>query len=253
MGTRASRFQQDAGTVFDKDGLRRDSYRRVRGKRPTSLVVDFSGSFDPASEPSQTRAEEGGDSDRGRSAAGSEGSPSPAERIGTEALPEQGSSGHSAGDSATPSAPGAERLSGDEAARVTLRTFSERLPTGRLSGRNLATRSGRVRGSHARPLSEAWVGVYRVNTRHGTIKCPFCTKPFPGGRFEEHLLSCLTAPSLPYNTDTLYKDSGECSICLEDLVQGQTIARLACLCIYHKSCIDSWCKVKPCCPEHPFD
>uniref|UniRef100_A0A3B5MWX7 E3 ubiquitin-protein ligase ZNRF1 n=2 Tax=Ovalentaria TaxID=1489908 RepID=A0A3B5MWX7_9TELE len=70
---------------------------------------------------------------------------------------------------------------------------------------------------------------------------------------EDHLLSCLTSPPLPYNTDVLSKDSGECSICLEDLVQGETIARLACLCVYHKSCIDSWSKVKPCCPEHPFD
>lgn len=34
--------------------------------------------------------------------------------------------------------------------------------------------------------------------------------------------------------DVLSKDSGECSICLEDLVQGETIARLACLCVYHK-------------------
>lgn len=93
------------------------------------------------------------------------------------------------------------------------------------------------------------------------IRCPFCSKPFPGGRIEDHLLSCLTSPPLPYNSkyhvtemnvflkkagnayghfvhvftaDVLSKDSGECSICLEDLVQGETIARLACLCVYHK-------------------
>lgn len=39
---------------------------------------------------------------------------------------------------------------------------------------------------------------------------------------------CLSA------ADVLSKDSGECSICLEDLLQGETIARLACLCVYHK-------------------
>uniref|UniRef100_W5LXN3 RING-type E3 ubiquitin transferase n=1 Tax=Lepisosteus oculatus TaxID=7918 RepID=W5LXN3_LEPOC len=78
-------------------------------------------------------------------------------------------------------------------------------------------------------------------------------------------LSFLSAPALmasialplsaPPNSvaDILTRDSGECSICLEDLLQGQTISRLACLCVYHKSCIDSWCKVKSCCPEHPFD
>lgn len=42
------------------------------------------------------------------------------------------------------------------------------------------------------------------------------------------LLLCVCA------ADVLSKDSGECSICLEDLVQGETIARLACLCVYHK-------------------
>lgn len=30
------------------------------------------------------------------------------------------------------------------------------------------------------------------------------------------------------------KDTGECAICLEELLQGDTIARLPCLCIYHK-------------------
>lgn len=40
----------------------------------------------------------------------------------------------------------------------------------------------------------------------------------------------LCAPA----ADVLSKDSGECSICLEELLQGDTIARLACLCVYHK-------------------
>ncbi|MED6271128.1 hypothetical protein CHARACLAT_017160 [Characodon lateralis] len=39
--------------------------------------------------------------------------------------------------------------------------------------------------------------------------------------------------------DVLARDAGECVICLEELQQGDTIARLPCLCIYHKSCIDS--------------
>lgn len=45
-----------------------------------------------------------------------------------------------------------------------------------------------------------------------------------------HIVLCF----LLYAADVLSKDSGECSICLEDLVQGETIARLACLCVYHK-------------------
>lgn len=34
--------------------------------------------------------------------------------------------------------------------------------------------------------------------------------------------------------DILTDDKGECVICLEDLSQGDVIARLPCLCIYHK-------------------
>jgi len=34
--------------------------------------------------------------------------------------------------------------------------------------------------------------------------------------------------------DVLSRDAGECVICLEELQQGDTIARLPCLCIYHK-------------------
>ncbi|KAK7819199.1 hypothetical protein U0070_008327, partial [Myodes glareolus] len=34
--------------------------------------------------------------------------------------------------------------------------------------------------------------------------------------------------------DVLSKDAGECAICLEELQQGDTIARLPCLCVYHK-------------------
>lgn len=38
----------------------------------------------------------------------------------------------------------------------------------------------------------------------------------------------------PFADDVLTKDAGECVICLEELLQGDTIARLPCLCIYHK-------------------
>ncbi|KAG9331112.1 hypothetical protein JZ751_020246 [Albula glossodonta] len=230
MGTRSSRLQEEAvATAFAKDGIRRDSCRRIRNKRPTSLMVDFSGSFDQDSEVNRSRSEEGSDSEHGR--------PARADRshgdLNTQSHPDQttpldetseadkpandGSSAGSGGDVNN------ERLSAEETGRVPHRTFSERLPSSRhTSGRSGSARAAaRARSSVARPVSEAWIGVYRVNSRHGM--------------------------------DILTKDSGECSICLEDLLRGETIARLACLCVYHKSCIDSWCKVKPCCPEHPFD
>ncbi|XP_019628796.1 PREDICTED: hydrocephalus-inducing protein homolog [Branchiostoma belcheri] len=53
--------------------------------------------------------------------------------------------------------------------------------------------------------------------------------------------------------DVLAADAGECVICFEDLSQGDTIARLPCLCIYHKGCIDKWFEVNRSCPEHPGD
>lgn len=87
---------------------------------------------------------------------------------------------------------------------------------------------------------------------HG-IKCPVCSKFVPPDDIECHLVMCLTKPRISYNEDVLTEDKGECVICLEDLTQGDTIARLPCLCIYHKSCIDSWFQVNRSCPEHPQD
>uniref|UniRef100_A0A023F9C8 E3 ubiquitin-protein ligase ZNRF1 n=1 Tax=Triatoma infestans TaxID=30076 RepID=A0A023F9C8_TRIIF len=85
------------------------------------------------------------------------------------------------------------------------------------------------------------------------IKCPVCSKFVLPDDIECHLVMCLTKPKLIYNEDVLSEDKGECVICLEELTQGDTIARLPCLCIYHKSCIDRWFEVNRSCPEHPGD
>ncbi|CAM1298201.1 ZNRF2 (predicted) [Pycnogonum litorale] len=85
------------------------------------------------------------------------------------------------------------------------------------------------------------------------IKCPVCNKFVLPDDIECHLVMCLTKPRINYNEDVLSEDKGECVICLDDLQQGDTIARLPCLCIYHKSCIDSWFEVNRSCPEHPTD
>ncbi|XP_024247000.1 uncharacterized protein LOC112226722 isoform X1 [Oncorhynchus tshawytscha] len=262
MGTRASRLQEDpVSSAFVKDGIKRDSYRRPRCNRPASLKIDFSGSFDD-SETNRSRSEEGSDSDVGQqaSAVGSPADHNSHPSISQSSPAEDNSEckREEDGNSSPEGAVNGEHLPGEETGRVSHRTFSERLPGNRHSNwRNVSARSARMRGINQRPASEAWIGLYRVNNRHGDnpfyIRCPFCSKSFSGGKIENHLLSCLTSPSLPYNTDVLSKDSGECSICLEELQQGETIARLACLCVYHKGCIDSWSKVKPCCPEHPFD
>jgi E3 ubiquitin-protein ligase ZNRF1/2 len=85
------------------------------------------------------------------------------------------------------------------------------------------------------------------------FKCPVCSKFVPSDEMDLHLVMCLTKPRITYNEDVLSKDAGECAICLEELQQGDTIARLPCLCIYHKGCIDEWFEVNRSCPEHPSD
>lgn len=87
----------------------------------------------------------------------------------------------------------------------------------------------------------------------GGFKCPVCSKFISSDEMDLHLVMCLTKPRITYNEDVLSKDTGECAICLEELQQGDTIARLPCLCIYHKGCIDEWFEVNRSCPEHPSD
>ncbi|KAL0822143.1 hypothetical protein ABMA28_004276 [Loxostege sticticalis] len=86
-----------------------------------------------------------------------------------------------------------------------------------------------------------------------SIKCPVCSKFVLPDDIECHLVMCLTRPRLSYNEDVLSDSKGECVICLEELSAGDTIARLPCLCIYHKGCIDQWFEVNRSCPEHPGD
>jgi E3 ubiquitin-protein ligase ZNRF1/2 len=85
------------------------------------------------------------------------------------------------------------------------------------------------------------------------VPCPVCNKTIPSDSFDKHILICLSKPRIDYNEDTLTETKGECVICLDDLLEGQKIARLPCLCIYHKSCIDNWFRINRSCPEHPGD
>ncbi|XP_028326377.1 E3 ubiquitin-protein ligase znrf2 isoform X4 [Gouania willdenowi] len=87
----------------------------------------------------------------------------------------------------------------------------------------------------------------------GGFKCPVCSAFVSSDEMDLHLVLCLTKPRVTYNEDVLTKDAGECAICLDELQQGDTIARLPCLCIYHKGCIDEWFQVNRSCPEHPSD
>lgn len=179
MGTRASRLQEDpVPAAFGKDGTKRDSYRRPRLTRPTSLMVDFSGSFEDT-EANRSRSEEGSDSDLGQHGASADGSP--ADHHGIPARVSQPDDNNSEGKpeeeeeedggNISPEAPvdAEQHQPGEETGRTPHRTFSERLPGNRhSSSRSVGARSARVRGTHQRPVSEAWIGLYRVNNRHGS-------------------------------------------------------------------------------------
>ncbi|KJH51805.1 hypothetical protein DICVIV_01996 [Dictyocaulus viviparus] len=130
-------------------------------------------------------------------------------------------------------------------------------------------RTGRIRGN----VSRRSMPVFMMGVEDMT--CPICHKTVPSDEADVHLVMCLTRPRIIYNEDTLTENKGECSICLEEMSSGAVIARLPCLCIYHKQsrsevfihyrmvfiqtanspfrCIDDWFKRKNCCPEHPGD
>lgn len=182
MGTRASRLQEDpVPSAFGKDGPRRDSYRPSRCARPTSLMVDFSGSFEDT-EANRSRSEEGSDSDLGQHGASADGSPADHHSIPSsigQASPTDDNSSNEGkpdedGNLSPTAAVDAEHQAGEETGRTPHRTFSERLPGNRhSSARSVGARSARVRGTHQRPVSEAWIGLYRVNNRHAS------TSPYP--------------------------------------------------------------------------
>lgn len=110
------------------------------------------------------------------------------------------------------------------------------------------------------------IAICRFFLSFAGIKCPVCSKFVLPDDIECHLVMCLTKPRLSYNgnsfwisehlsictikhtffsipfykisEDVLTDAKGECVICLEDLNAGDVIARLPCLCIYHKGWVN---------------
>lgn len=83
------------------------------------------------------------------------------------------------------------------------------------------------------------------------VSCPLCKASVLVSDIETHMLACLSKPRIGYNQEILSSDKGECAICLEELAAGNHVARLPCLCVYHKVCIDAWFQKRCTCPEHP--
>ncbi|XP_026806839.1 E3 ubiquitin-protein ligase ZNRF2-like [Rhopalosiphum maidis] len=88
--------------------------------------------------------------------------------------------------------------------------------------------------------------------------CPVCQKIISNisiHHYYKHVEQCSKMYELRskvYNEDVVNMDrSVECAICLDNMECGQIIARLKCLCIYHKACIDLWLNKNIWCPNHP--
>ncbi|MCO5589984.1 hypothetical protein L7F22_043953 [Adiantum nelumboides] len=95
--------------------------------------------------------------------------------------------------------------------------------------------------------------------------CPVCGLALAGlgedaAVQEEHVRACLenggggTAVQggkyLVYRLDEGPIVGKECQICLEEMLVNMTIARLPCLCYFHRHCIDSWLSRAHACPVH---
>ncbi|KAG0088475.1 hypothetical protein BGZ92_006124 [Podila epicladia] len=99
-------------------------------------------------------------------------------------------------------------------------------------------------------------------------ECPVCgaiLAGLEGGKAaqEAHVQDCLEGKpgqgsgpinNVRYIVYKLPADSPlidqECAICFEEFVAGRTVARLNCLCTYHRHCIHSWLQHGKACPVH---
>ena len=69
--------------------------------------------------------------------------------------------------------------------------------------------------------------------------------------FDVHRIKCMTKPRLKFDTfeldeATLSSMEEECTICFDEFEVGQVCARLECLCVFHKSCLENWLSRKQC-------
>lgn len=123
--------------------------------------------------------------------------------------------------------------------------------------RSVSTGSHRTRIFERNGILYAYVGG-RLMQLPGPKKCKFCDKLINPLRedYEIHVVKCMTKPRVTHDTFEVTEDGNqaiigeECPICLDEYEVGQMCARLECLCIFHKSCLDNWLSRKQCCPLH---
>ena len=92
--------------------------------------------------------------------------------------------------------------------------------------------------------------------------CPVCSVTLGERSAEQHLKQCCQetkggAPRIVGSTFVVSVvretgvPKGECDICMEVFVKGQSLAVLNCLCKFHEHCIAEWFGRGNCCPFHP--
>ncbi|KAJ1925958.1 hypothetical protein IWQ60_004219 [Tieghemiomyces parasiticus] len=62
--------------------------------------------------------------------------------------------------------------------------------------------------------------------------------------------AAINMPPAPQTTSANTLVGQECLICFEEFEPGQVVARLNCLCTYHRTCIDTWLRRSGHCPIH---
>lgn len=152
--------------------------------------------------------------------------------------------------------PQLQRMRGLEAMTAATRISSTGFASSR-SGVETQLEEAGLRSSLAPPSD--------VSSRASELtECPVCSTSLAalGGSEEQesHVRNCLEnggggslqggrylVYKLPENSPIVGK---ECSICMEDFVANSAIARLPCLCYFHRGCIDSWFKRGRECPVH---
>ncbi|KAI9299192.1 FYVE-domain-containing protein [Neoconidiobolus thromboides FSU 785] len=124
-----------------------------------------------------------------------------------------------------------------------------------------------IRSGPRLPPVEIPVLLKRTDSQASILtECPVCSKRLIAisankEDHETHINACLegnsfdgTNNSSRYLVFTLEEDSPmlrqECTICLEEFKQADRIARLNCLCCFHRSCIQEWFFQNTSCPIH---
>ncbi|KAL1914122.1 uncharacterized protein VTP21DRAFT_11748 [Calcarisporiella thermophila] len=107
--------------------------------------------------------------------------------------------------------------------------------------------------------------LQRTHSNSSLSECPVCgtrLADIAGGKDEQeqHLKDCLEGKvgsgsvGVKYLVSKLADGSmlvgEECPICFEEFIPGDVVARLTCLCTYHRHCIHSWFSRAKECPVH---